>query len=85
MMIHCAGPKEVPTTMHYAVVMFSTMAARYPDEDPTPVQHYIAFTDWSEWEDHVRRLVESGTTWFVAMQVQPATIKTSVTLNVNGE
>ena len=82
-MIKCEASGHVPKGDHYAVVEFTRISGRYPDDDAVPVQRYTAFTDRRLWEEHVRELVMTGRTDFVAISARRAEIRTEVSLDLN--
>jgi hypothetical protein len=93
--IYCHTKDDVPKTRHYAIITFSTYTIPGDERSRTNPGHgypestnskadYVAYTVRSEWEAEVIRLQSKvfGRDDYVAMEVNPAIIKTTIDVKV---
>lgn len=89
---YCHGPNDIPKTKHWAILETGSYSK---EEDYGFTSHYytiyIAFTDKKVWHDEIVERTQENLnpryrgmpiTPFVAVEVNPAEIQTSVSINI---
>lgn len=96
---YCHSNKDVPKTKHYAIITFGTYTVPGDERSRTNPGHgypehtehtadYVAYEDRAEWEKEVSRLTLDtgfGRRDFVALIVEPVSVKTHVSVEVGNE
>ena len=89
--LQCNSATDVPKERHWVILTTQTGTEKgYDKGDPDTnynFMRYTAYFDQEEWQKAVIKLTEDNhkaytKTTFVAMEVQPAVIKTSVVVSV---
>lgn len=81
--IWVSDTEQLPPGEHYAIIT-NTRYTGFYDEDVYAIQ-YEAYTSRQEWEARIQDLSNSNghRTLFKAMYVKPATVKTTISVNVD--
>lgn len=92
--IHCCRPSDIPKEPHYAIIKSvyipgDERSRTHPGHGyPASTEYYLdytAFTDREEWEAEVNKLASERSTYttpFLAVQVTPALVETSVKVTI---
>ena len=94
--VYCKRVTDIPTGPHYAILNSNSQYIPGDERSRTHPGHgypayteyymdYISFTDYNEWVEEVNRLTKqskSQTPTFVAVQVTPAVVETTVKVTI---
>jgi len=89
---YCSNSKDIPKEKHWAIITTSTGTepGYDPGDSPSSFSYisYQAFLDKTEWVTEIEKRTKTSLTSyskdeFVAIEVNPATVSTAVSVNIS--